>query len=316
MKKIYVGFASYRDPYLQSSIDSLMENADNPKNITIGCFIQFLPQDLPDLFLTNVYGGQVNYSIESAGKIFSVTECRNKSLIWLNKEHDYVLQVDAHTRFDKGWDTQLLTLISSIDYPKPLLSGNISVFDIKEDGTEVKTPLHGAHCNSFTEEISKKTFLDCYELVPQVDKLTCLPGKNYAHHWYILGCFIFAPAEYFKSITQPDWVMFWGEEILNGLRAFTAGWNVYVPESIPLYHLYSSIIKRPRIWEDFPNEYYKRRVSTTDRIIDILLDEDLQKEDLFFERSLKELYLQIDCDLGILFDTWRKEKNGTKNELH
>lgn len=54
MNKIYVSIASYRDPYLQSTIDSLFLEADNPENITVGCFIHALENEIKDLTLKNI----------------------------------------------------------------------------------------------------------------------------------------------------------------------------------------------------------------------------------------------------------------------
>lgn len=307
-KKIYVSLASYRDPYLQSTIDSLFCEADRPENIRVGCFIHHLPDEVDALTLQRTYDDKVKYAMEPAGTLFSVTECRNRSLAWLDDSYDYVLQIDAHTRFDAGWDTQLIDLIESIEDKKPILSAALSIFDILPDGTEVKTYLKSAKSFYLNNDDARRAFLRAYDLAPNGIILPLIEGKPYALGWYMTGHFMFAPAEYFKTIKQPDWVVFWGEEIINGVRAFTAGWNVYVPEDIPLYHLYSQVIKRPRLWEDFPDGFYSRREKTTDKIIDILTGKDIQPEDLFYERSLDELWERVGHNLGTLFEGWRQHR--------
>ena len=121
---------------------------------------------------------------------------------------------------------------------------------------------------------------------------------------------MFSLSEYFKKIPQPDWVLFWGEEVLNGVRAFTAGYNVYIPKNVPIYHLYSDRIKRPRLSQDFPKEYFPKRDYTTDRIIDILIGKNLKEDDIFYERSMSDFYIHVGYNLGEFFDywrTWRKE---------
>lgn len=320
-KKIYVSLASYRDPFLQSTIDSLFETADNPKQIKVGCFIHALKDELEELTLKNIHEGKVKFSIELAGSMFSVTECRNRSLAWIDETFDYVLQVDAHTRFDKGWDSYLISLIESIEYSKPILSGSLSVFDILDGNIEKKTYLHGARSFYLDNEDTRKSFLNSYDLSPRGIALTTEPNQTYIQDWYMAGHFIFAPAKYFTSIPQPDWVLFWGEEIINGVRAFTAGWNVYIPVDIPLYHLFSPVIKRPRLWEDFPDNYFPLRDITTDRIINILMSLEVREGDLFYERSLQEFYDYIKVDLGQLFHSWRLFRQlaiseGRQNELH
>lgn len=309
VKNIYVSIASYRDTYLQSTIDSLMCEADNTDRITVGCFVHAYPDEMELLKLDRTYDGKVLYCIEPAGSMFSVTECRNRSLTWLTENHDYVLQVDAHTRFDKGWDTYLIDLIESIEYKKPILSGSLSVFDILEDGTEIKTYMKGARSFYMHNEDTKRSVLNSFDLAPNGHVLELVENKNYAHDWYLAGHFIFAPISYFKSIPQPEWVLFWGEEIINGVRAFTAGWNVYIPEDIPLYHLYSQVIKRPRLWEDFPDGFFGVKDYTTNKIIDIMIGKDIKDGDIFYERSLDQFYKHVGLNLGELFESWRVSRN-------
>jgi hypothetical protein len=305
INKIYVSIASYRDPYLQSTIDSLFLEADNPENITVGCFIHALENEIKDLSLKKTYNNKVKYEIEQAGTVFSVTACRNRCLKWLDDGHKYVLQIDAHSRFDKGWDTQLINTIQSINYEKPILSGALPVFDILENGAEEKKQKTYPISFEMHTDTTKQSLLHSYDLLPKAVILENLLEKKYAQDWYITGHFIFAPIEYFKTISQPEWVLFWGEELLNGVRAFTAGWNVYIPSEVPIYHLYSNKIKRPRLFEDFPNEYYPLRDYTTNRIIDIMIKKNILDDDIFYERSIEDFYKYLGYNLGELLDSWR-----------
>jgi hypothetical protein len=305
MVKIYISLASYRDPYLQGTIDSLFCEADNPENIKVGCFIHALENEIDSFVLERTYDGRVEYDLEIAGKLFSVTECRNRSLKWLDETYDYVLQIDSHSRFDQGWDTELIRILNSVEDDKKLLSGALPVFDILEDGSEVKAEQSFPVSFEMHTQSTMEWILRSYDLSPRGIILEREPGKDYARHWYLTGHFIFGPREYFIDVPQPDWVLFWGEEVLNGARTFTAGWNVYVPIDIPVYHLYSDRIVRPRLNNDFPNEYYPRREYTTDRIIDILSRKEIKDGDIFYERSLDEFYEFVGHDLGKLYEDWR-----------
>jgi hypothetical protein len=304
--KIYVSIASYRDPYLQSTIDSLFCEADNPDNITVGCFIHALEKEFETLKLERVYDEKVKYEIEIPGQIFSVTECRNRCLKWLDDSYDYVLQIDSHSRFDQGWDTKLIKMLKSTNDNKAILSGALPVFDILEDGTEIKKQQNYPVSFIMHSDTTKENLLHSYDLSPRGQILTTLPNKEYAIDWYLAGHFMFSLSEYFKKIPQPDWVLFWGEEVLNGVRAFTAGYNVYIPKNVPIYHLYSDRIKRPRLSQDFPKEYFPKRDYTTNRIIDILIGKDIKKDDIFYERSMSDFYIHVGYNLGEFFDFWRK----------
>lgn len=309
-KKIYVSIASYRDPFLQRTIDSLYCTAKYPENITVGCFINAFPEELPERVPLNRYGYKVHYETEAPGSVFSVTECRNRCLKWLDDSYEYVLQVDAHTVFDNHWDEYLINLISSIDYEKPILSGALSSYGVYPDGTEIREYVSLARSFFLTNPDTKRAYLNAADLAPNGTALEPLPGKTYAHGWYIAGHFIFAPAQYFREIPQPEWVLFWGEEVINSVRAFTAGWNVYIPVDIPLYHLDENLTftGRPRLWQDFPDGWFPRREPTADKIIDIMNSKNIGEGDLFYERTLEQLYDHIGTDLGKLFDEWRTER--------
>lgn len=304
--KIYVSLASYRDPYLQSTIDSLFCEADNPENITVGCFIHALENEFETLKLERTYDEKVKYEIETPGQIFSVTACRNRCLKWLDDSYEYVLQIDSHSRFDQGWDTTLINIIKSIDDKKSILSGALPTFDIFEDGTEEKKEQTDPISFAMHTDTTKENLLRSYDLAPRGTILKPIEGKTYAHDWYMTGHFIFASAKYFKTVLQPEWVLFWGEEVLNGFRTFTAGWNVYIPIKIPIYHLYSDKIKRPRLVDDFPEKYFIQRDYTTNRIIDILIGKDIKDGDIFYERSMSDFYIHVGYNLGEFFDFWRK----------
>lgn len=308
--KIYVSIASYRDPFLQRTIDSLYCAADNPSSITVGCFINVFPEELQEKVPFNRYGYNVIYETEMPGTVFSVTYCRNRCLKWLDDSYDYVLQVDAHTAFDNGWDTRLVEMVNSVGYEKAILSGALSSFGVYPNGEEIRDKAVLARSFYLTNEDTKRAFLNASDMAPNGCILETLPDKGYAHGWYIAGHFIFSPAKYFLDIPQPDWVLFWGEEVLNSVRAYTAGWNVYIFEDIPLYHLDENVTRtgRPRLWEDFPDEWFPKREPASDRIVDIMNNIDTVSGDLFYVRSLKELYEHVGTDLGNMFLEWRAQR--------
>jgi hypothetical protein len=317
MKKIYVSIASYRDPFLQRTIDSLYCTAKNPENISVGCFIHAFQDELDLISPINRDGYNVNFDIEEPGTLFSVTECRNRSLKWL-KDDDYILQVDAHTAFDNEWDEYLINFIENIDDKKPVLSGALSSFGIYKDGTEIRIPVIAPRTFYVDPVDTKRAYMNAFDLAPNGTIIENLPNKNYAHGWYTAGHFMFAPAEYFKSIKQPEWVLFWGEEIINSVRTYTAGWNVYIPEEVPLYHLDENVTftGRPRLWQDFPDDFFPKREPVSDRIIDIMIGLSHEDNDIFYNRTLEEFYDHVGVNLGKLFDNWRKQRKWNQQNIN
>jgi hypothetical protein len=109
-KTIYIGIASYRDPYISETLKSLYNQALYPERIKTHCFIQHkkdeedcIPNlDKIDFKNRKIAKSQISIELKEAGEIFSIYECRNKSFEFLNSSYDYALQIDAHNQFHPG----------------------------------------------------------------------------------------------------------------------------------------------------------------------------------------------------------------------
>ena len=314
MESIYLAIASYRDPLLQSTIDDAFSKAARPEVLSVGCFIQVLDTDpaLHKHLITNDYGGRVKYKVAPAGKIFSVTKCRNVSMKWLAPEHNYVLQIDAHTRFEKDWDVTLLKQFSELSDNKAILSCYPHEW-IRENGWDVYlnwSYTHIALCSYNTKE-AKQSFMDTYDLVPtllDMPRENPLPAKN----WYISGAFIFAPADFFRAVRQPDWIAFWGEELFYSLLAFTNGWTVYAPCNRPIYSLYAKPAAKEthsahKIWEDFPLEWHAAHKAGAKKLVASIINKTTGEGYLGTERPIEELYEFLGYNLSELLQEWSDE---------
>lgn len=317
---MYLSIASYRDPMLQSTIDSAFKNADNPEKLKVGCFISAYLKDEKHLIL-NDYDKKVSFEVEEPGKIFSITRARNKSIQWLKEQYEYVIQVDSHTRFLKSWDTQLINCYEDLESDKAILSGYIPGWIPKENGNEFYHKFNGIEWFPFlTYNIgkSKNCFFDTYEIVPD-QFLRHNPGKKTIMNWHMAGMFIFSTYEYFSTILQPEWICFWGEELYNSLVAFTNGWDVYYPEIMPLRQMYPQDLSKEenikyfdnpigpnKNWRDFPSWTIEEKAST-DRIIDAILQRKTGLGYLGTSRDLDKLYELLGYDIGKLLESWRNE---------
>ncbi len=306
--KIFVTIACYRDPVIQSTIDDLFCKSDFPENISVGVFIQELEKESP--LITNTFDEKVKVTSQIPGNIFSVCECRNKAFEHYNGEK-YTLQIDSHTRFDQSWDTSLLNMYSSLKNEKTLLSIYLPEWYLINDEEHTIPRIDTFGDFSFNNEESKNAFFTYNEFVPFPTEFVPANGETLRKSWYLCGHFIFGNSEFFQTVTQPEWVGFWGEELINSLRAFTSGWDVYIPSTPPLYHMHeekSVGFSRPKLWIDFPIQHSDKRVITTNRIINTIQNKTLSKDDLFDARNLNDLYSLIGYDLGTLFNGWVYDK--------
>ena len=311
MKNIYVSIASYRDSLLQSTIDNIFKMSSGLNNIFVGVFIQKFASDLP--YIINDYFGKVKYIEVEAGSIFSVGNCRNRANEWLDNSYDYVLQIDGHTRFENNWDEILVKEhqgLSKKVNSKILFSTYLSGWIpgpteiLKEHNSKIVA------LATFNTIESKKFFFNTYELVPDL-AITDRKSNDAVNGWYLCGHFIFGPAEYFLNVVQPKWILFWGEEVYHSFMAFTNGWDVYIPYSAPVRHMYpqdvNDYISLNKLWNDFSLDWELSKIKSTNLIIDNLINKITGEEFLGTKRSLDKMYQNLGYDPVSLFVEWRKE---------
>ncbi len=133
--KIFIQIASYRDPQLEPTVISAIENSDNPKNLVFGIARQYHPDDQFD--------NLEQYRDDKRFRILDIPHSESKGACWARNQiqqlyngEGYTLQIDSHHRFEKGWDTTLIGMIKDLQkdgYPKPLLTGYVSSFDPEND---------------------------------------------------------------------------------------------------------------------------------------------------------------------------------------
>lgn len=311
--KIYVSIASYRDDYLQSTIDNALITAHDPALIYFGCFVQLLDED----FFTNTrrvrdtHAGKVFYEEAEAGEVFSVSACRTRANQWLTEEYDYVLQVDSHTRFTPGWDLSLKTWIKSCP-ANSLFSSYVPGWVPLGDGTEELNPDFEQGCQeaTFNDEVAKGSFMRTYDLVPNLVHRRKADDAVY-ESWYLCGHFIFGPSTYFLEVAQPSWILFWGEELYHGLLAASYGWRVFIPPKLPIRHLYPQDVQSnigSKLWVDFNARWAAEHDPATDRVLDAIISKKTGK-DYFKDVGLVEnLYRRIGYDIGKLLEEWQNER--------
>lgn len=307
LETIYVAIASYRDPFLNSTVKDALNKADNPKNITIGCFIQSYINERPITIPEHVPG--LKFKVIEPGTIFSVNTCRTNALHFLNDSHKYVLQIDSHTRFDEGWDTKLINKLNSLD-SKSIISSYCPSWYPAFLGEKEEVEVRHSTYDCYFNYNSKDKYLLYNDLVPFLEAVES--DNELYKGWYLCAHFIFSKSEYFKQRVLEDWVMFWGEELLSSLSAASNGWSVYIPKDSHVYHLFpqdvEAYINLPKIFKDYPEIFKEKSEKTTGLIIDMLSGEapmvNLTKE------GLEKINSHLGYDLAKTIVDWRREKRG------
>jgi hypothetical protein len=243
---IFISIASYRDPELQWTIKSAIDNADNPSELYFGVIYQGLPSEMPDIEnITNMSLVKIHpKSAKGAGY------ARAKAME-LYSDQTYFLQIDSHTRFEKGWDTlsidQLNRAKSKSGHNKVILSYFPAPFEPERNGgmyliknnpkikpypTRQKPVLNKRE--QWTAE--RIEFENKAKEDPEISKT-------------VLGGFMFSDGLIVKQVPYDEEISFFGEELCFAVRAWTRGWDIYSPAKNIVYHFYSRGGYN-KIWKD------------------------------------------------------------------
>ena len=243
---IFISIASYRDPELQWTIKSAIDNADNPSELYFGVIYQGLPSEMPDIEnIPNMSLLKIHLkSAKGAGY------ARAKAME-LYSDQTYFLQIDSHTRFEKGWDTisidQLNRAKSISGHNKVILSYFPAPFEPERNGgmlliknnpkikpypTRQKPILNKRE--QWTAE--RMEFENKAKEDPEISKT-------------VLGGFIFSDGLIVKQVPYDEEISFFGEELCFAVRAWTRRWDIYSPAKNIVYHFYSRGGYN-KIWKD------------------------------------------------------------------
>lgn len=286
MNNIFVSIANYRDPETPYTVESLLDNAKYPDNITAGVFNQVnIPSELKYLpsGYKQVKQETVSYTI-SSGVCWARTWIINNLL----KQEDYLLQIDSHSRFIKDWDEALLSQYYDLDDHRALLS----VYPNGYTPPDYLAPL----C---FQRMGLKGF-DANG-IPEQHVILCeneRPSKPVLGAFLGAGC-LFGPSHVFRDVPYDPHLYFLGEETTYALRLYTKGYNIYHPSQPFMWHYYNTSNVRPTHWQD-NMEWFNLEAKSRSRVKQLLGIEntrninhliDLHKYNLGTTRTLADFCL-------------------------
>lgn len=237
--RIFVSVAAYRDSETPNTIKSLLEAADRPYLIRIGILNQLCTQQ-EGLYKvgswTNVHECIIDYT-QSKGA------CWARSFIWTNllQDEEFVLQIDSHSRFDKGWDTALLKMFERLNDPLAVLTHYPMPYNslTGERSEQQYTRFDVQSFNHWGFPVISSAALPFTD-TPVVPAPTAVLAG---------GCF-FTRGKTVKNVPYDPYLYFQGEEINYAIRLFTHGYNLYLPNQAFMYHDYGSNRGRRLHWND------------------------------------------------------------------
>ena len=219
---IFVQIYSYRDPDLTSTIRDLLNKASNPDNLKICVLNQWHPDDNIDLS---------EFKDNSRIKLMSVEYNLSQGVCWarniINKEFSnekYTLQINSHHRFIKGWDTELIKMLDILvekGHKKPILTTYLPSNSLAKG----KQPPF---------QISFKEFSKSGDIItvptPIGEANEPIPTQFFSSN------FVFTLGRFCQDVPYDPQMYFNSEEITMAVRAYTNGYDSFIPHKIILYH--------------------------------------------------------------------------------
>jgi hypothetical protein len=243
--KIFVSVASYRDPLLTSTIDSLLTNQSGENEIIVGVCMQDTEENYNEFKYKdhpNVITRFVPYQ-EAKG----VGVARNLIQQEIYTNEDYFLQIDSHSKATKNWDKILINQLDKCPTQKAILSTYPNNYD-PNDETE-------SYFNHATCPWLKIETIDGHK------KIKVTSGGVVEEDYPILGfwCaagFLFTRGKWCKEVVYSTDFYFAGEEDYISAVSYINEWDIYVPNSSTIWHNYTDTRMqspkkyRPLHWED------------------------------------------------------------------
>jgi hypothetical protein len=245
MSKIFISIASYRDPELEHTIKSAMDNADNPTQLNFGIVHQGTGSEMPDLSWINNKKIISMHPRDAMGVGFA----RSKAMELYSGE-DYFLQIDSHIQFVSGWDTKLISQLKMAQKKSKNNKIIISAFPgmyIRESNRAEIIGFHKGNEMTYPckQVLSRRKTGAWASLRVEFQSKDNIPEESNT----VLAGFVFTTGNIIKEIPYDPEISFFGEELCFAARAWTGGWDIYSPKEFILYHFYGRNGYK-KVWKD------------------------------------------------------------------
>jgi [Skp1-protein]-hydroxyproline N-acetylglucosaminyltransferase len=216
---IFVSVASYRDINCSNTLEELYTKARDPNKIFVGLVQQNkLKSEDCTYYNANVRNMSISYR-KAKGPCYARYLASS-----LYTGEQYFFQIDSHTRFEQGWDTDLRRYISAL--PKMCILSHYpqSWYNMKDKYVPVNdTPIR---VHSYYKY--------------KAHNISSVGENQFKQGLGVAGGFMFMRGEVLLEVPfdkHLDWV-FTGEEFLYSARLYTRGYKFYSPPKNVAYHYY------------------------------------------------------------------------------
>jgi GT2 family glycosyltransferase len=258
--RIFVNIPAYRDAETAPTLRDMFAQATHPERVFAGVCWQYVEgADPPHCADPSPRPGQVREVTVAADRSEGAIWARMQAFsLWQGEE--YVLSIDAHTRFERGWDELLIGMLAQCPSDKPLLSTYPSSYKLP-DARDRNGVLKMAFKEFVVESpgAPPKLMYQTHRIRP-----AALPARPFPTATVGNG-FMFARAELFAEVPFDPHIYFFGDDLSFSTRAWTSGWDIFSPNRPVIFHLWDRS-QRPGHWRDEPKRSSELRLRTERRV--------------------------------------------------
>jgi hypothetical protein len=284
MASIFVQIASYHDFELGKTILHAIKQSSKKHEIHFGVFNCYYENN--DIYIPKV--DNLKIIEKKAPDGIGVGRSRNIANS-LYDGQDYYLQCDSHTRFKENWDDFLISEIKRYQeagIKKPLLTTYPGTYRYDDNLEEIIDWGNNVNVTNLSDNIEqfKNT------LIPNQ---RAIDPEGTVFNKSVSAGSIFTVGE-FANTDFNDKIAFWGEEIFIAAKSWTNGFDLMIPSSQQLFHLYYDHNQplqrngRRHAWKDFVDVFNDMVVESNAEIKRIFEQEVIGKNALGTERTLEE----------------------------
>jgi hypothetical protein len=225
METILVFIACRLDNDLLNTVNDLLDKANEPNNLDIVIYNQDFEEGM---WQQSQFPDNVTLINVREDKTRNVTQVRAHAHLYIKPSHKYYLCIDAHTRFDKGWDKIMVDAVDNYDgdclitcYPKVYTSKDGVDTYSKHNQHMVNVLKSDIHCN--------------YKF-----RFTAEAIENKGDYYRSLGAggYHISDIYWLANVGYDPYAGWQFEELDMTLRSYTNGYDVVNYKDTPIYHLY------------------------------------------------------------------------------
>ena len=266
MESIYISICCLGiDQELEHTVNSAMNNSEDESRIYFGITI-IGNKEFFDYIVERTSHHSKNIKIQyfdlednfgiGRGRILANTLYNNQ---------DYILQIDAHSRFSLNWDTNLIdSFKKALDFtnnPKTILTGCPGPYSYIKNNDNSAYPVSVGKYMGYPVWQKDQYMLTEYSLIPKWEKVSLFETNNnlvelfekngFAPSPKISAAFIFSNSEFIKNQGINQKHLFWEEEILQSIELINSGFTLlHLSTFEPIYHLYGKDIVNNKGYRD------------------------------------------------------------------